>query len=169
MIRFDKMTEGAQELFHEAQGLLTRYKHNQLDVEHIFTVLVTKEGVGRDILQQMGVSLAGLAKDLDVLLKGKPSVSGPIGGQIYITPRLDAVVTGAQIEADRLHDEFVGVDHLLLSISRATEPNLKRVLDRHQMMPEAIYGALRGVRGEQRVTDRSSEERYQILKKYSMN
>ncbi|HUT87516.1 MAG TPA: AAA family ATPase [Candidatus Heimdallarchaeota archaeon] len=169
MIRFDKMTEGAQELFHEAQDLLTRYKHNQLDVEHIFTVLVTKEGVGRDILQQMGVNLTGLAKDLDVALTGKPSVSGPIAGQIYITPRLDAVVTGAQIEADRLHDEFVGVDHLLLSIGRTTDPKLKRVLDRHQISPESIYGALRSVRGEQRVTDRSSEERYQILKKYSTN
>lgn len=169
MIRFDKMTEGAQELFHEAQDLLTRYKHNQFDVEHIFTVLVTKEGVGRDILQQMGVNLTGLAKDLDVLLRGKPSVSGPIGAQIYITPRLDAAVTGAQIEADRLHDEFVGVDHLLLSIGRTTDPNLKRILDRHQITPEAIYGALRSVRGEQRVTDRSSEERYQILKKYSTN
>ena len=169
MIRFDKMTEGAQELFHEAQDLLTRYKHNQLDVEHIFTVLVTKEGVGRDILQQMGVNLTGLAKDLDVALTGKPSVSGSIAGQIYITPRLDAVVTGAQIEADRLHDEFVGVDHLLLSIGRTTDPKLKRILDRHQISPESIYGALRSVRGEQRVTDRSSEERYQILKKYSTN
>ena len=169
MIRFDKLTEGAQELFHEAQDLLARYKHNQLDVEHIFTVLVTKEGVGRDILQQMGVNLAGLAKDLDVLLKDKPTVSGPVGGQIYITPRLDAVVTGAQIETERLRDEFVGVDHLLLSIGRTTDPKLKRVLDRYQISPESIYSALRSVRGEQRVTDRSSEERYQILKKYSIN
>jgi len=92
MIRFDKLTEGAQELFHEAQDLLVRYKHNQLDVEHILTVLVTKEGVGRDILQEMGVNLNGLSKDLDLLLKDKPTVSGPIGGQIYITPRLDSVV-----------------------------------------------------------------------------
>jgi ATP-dependent Clp protease ATP-binding subunit ClpC len=169
MIRFDKLTEGAQELFHEAQALLSRYKHNQLDVEHLFTVLVTKEGVGQKILQEMGINSAGLAKDLDLLLKGKPSVSGPIGTQIYITPRLDAVVAGAQMEAERLHDEFVGIEHLLLSISRATDPALKRVLDRHEISPESIYAALRKVRGEQRVTDRSSEERYQILKKYSMN
>ncbi len=169
MIRFDKLTEGAQELFHEAQDLLTRYKQNQLDVEHIFTVLVTKEGAGRDILQEMGVNLTGLAKDLDLLLKGKPSISGPVGAQIYITPRLDAVVAGAQMEAERLCDEFIGVDHLLLSLSRATDHGLKRVLDRHQITPEAIYTALRSVRGEQRVTDRSPEDRYQILKKYSTN
>ncbi len=169
MIRFDKLTQGAQELFHEAQDLLTRYKQNQLDVEHIFTVLVTKEGAGRDILQEMGVNLTGLSKDLDVLLKSKPSISGPVGAQIYITPRLDAVVAGAQMEAERLRDEFIGVDHLLLSLSRATDPGLKRVLDRYQITPEAIYTALRSVRGEQRVTDRSPEDRYQILKKYSTN
>jgi ATP-dependent Clp protease ATP-binding subunit ClpC len=169
MIRFDRMTEGAQELFHEAQDLLTRYKHNQLDVEHIFTVLATKEGVGRDLLQEMGVNLTGLSKDLDVLLKGKPSIAGSLGTQVYITPRLDSVVAGAQMEAERLHDEYVGVDHLLLSISRTTDPSLKRVLDKHQITPESIYTALRGVRGEQRVTTRDSEDQYQILKKYSTN
>ncbi|HHK66802.1 MAG TPA: AAA family ATPase [Candidatus Acetothermia bacterium] len=169
MIRFDKMTEGAQELFREAQDLLSRYKHNQLDVEHIAMVLVSKEGVGREILQTMGVNLEGLSKDLDLLLRDKPTVSGPIGTQIYITPRLDAVITAAQMEADRLHDEFIGIDHILLALSRTTDPHLRRVLGRHQITPEAIYTSLRSVRGEQRVTDRASEERYQILKKYSTN
>jgi len=169
MIRFDKMTAGAQELFREAQDLLTRYKHNQLDAEHIALVLVTKEGVGREILQGMGVNLDGLNQDLDSLLRDKPSVAGQVAGQIYITPRLDAVVQAAQMEADRLHDDYIGTDHLLLAMSRSTDPQLRRILGRHQITPEAIYSSLREVRGEQRVTDQESEERYQILKKYSTN
>jgi len=169
MIRFDKMTEGAQELFREAQDLLSRYRHNQLDVEHIAYVLVSKEGVGRELLQAMGVKPEALARDLDLLLKDKPSIAGPVGGQVYITPRLDSVVAEAQMEADRLHDEFIGTEHLLLAISRTTDPQLRRVLGRHQITPEAIYTSLRDVRGEQRITDPASEERYQILKKYSTN
>ena len=169
MIRFDKMTEGAQELFREAQDVLTRHKHNQLDVEHLATVLVSKEGIGREILQAMGVNLEGLSKDLDVALKDKPSIAGPIGGQVYITPRLDAVVQAAQMEADRLHDDYIGTDHLLLAMSRTTDPQIRRILGRHQITPEAIYSSLRDVRGEQRLTDREGEERYQILKKYSRN
>ncbi|MCI2426390.1 AAA family ATPase [Candidatus Acetothermia bacterium] len=168
-MQFDKLTEGAQELFHESQDLLRRYKQNQLDVEHILYVLVTKEGVGREILQEMGVNLTGLAKQIDILLQAKPSLAGAVGTQIYITPRLDTVVTGAQFEAERLRDEFIGVDHLLLSLSRITDPKLKRILDQHQITPEAIYTALRQVRGEQRLTDRTSEEQYQVLKKYSIN
>ena len=169
MIRFDKMTEGAQELFRDAQDLLTRYKHNQLDVEHIATILVTKEGVGREILRAMGVNSEALAKDLDLALRGKPAIAGPVGTQVYITPRLDSVVTSAQMEADRLHDDYIGIDHLLLAITRTTDPRLRRILGRHQITPEAVYTSLRDVRGEQRVTDRASEERYQILKKYSTN
>ena len=169
MIRFDKMTAGAQELFREAQDLLTRYKHNQLDVEHIAMVLVSKEGIGREILQTMGINLDGLVKDLDVVLKDKPSVAGQVGGQIYITPRLESVVQAAQMEADRLHDDYIGTDHLLLAISRTTDPQIRRILGRHQITPEAIYSSLRDVRGEQRLTDREGEDRYQILKKYSRN
>ncbi len=169
MIRSDKMTEGAQELFREAQDLLTRYKHNQMDVEHIALVLVSKEGVGREILQTMGINLDSLSKDLDNLLSDKPSVVGQVAGQIYITPQLDAVVQAAQMEADRLHDEYIGTDHLLLAMSRSTDPQIRRVLGRHQITPEAIYTSLREVRGEQRLTGRDSEEHYQILKKYSTN
>lgn len=169
MIRFDKMTEGAQELFREAQDLLTRYKHNQMDVEHIALVLVSMEGVGREILQTMGINLDAVSKDLDSLLSDKPSVVGQVAGQIYITPQLDAVVEAAQMEADRLHDEYIGTDHLLLAMSRSTDPQIRRVLGRHQITPEAIYTSLREVRGEQRLTGRDSEERYQILKKYSTN
>jgi ATP-dependent Clp protease ATP-binding subunit ClpC len=102
-------------------------------------------------------------------LRDKPTVSGPVGTQIYITPRLDTVVNGAQMEAERLKDEFIGVDHILLSIARTVDPTLKRVLDRHGITPEAVYAALRNVRGEQRVTDRTPEDRYQVLKKYSTN
>jgi len=167
MIRFDKMTEGAQELFREAQDLLTRYKHNQFDVEHIAMILVSVEGIGREILQTMGINTEALAKDLDVLLKSKPSIAGQIGGQVYITPRLDAVVQAAQMEADRLHDDYIGTDHVLLAISRTTDPQIRRVLGRHQITPEAIYSSLRDVRGEQRLTDREGEDRYQILRKYS--
>ena len=169
MIRFDKMTEGAQELFREAQDLLTRYKHNQLDVEHIAMILVSVKGIGREILQTMGINTDALAKDLDVLLKSKPSIGGQIGGQIYITPRLDAVMQAAQMEADRLHDDYIGTDHLLLAISRTTDPQIRRIFGRHQITPEAIYSSLRDVRGEQRLTDREGEDRYQILRKYSRN
>ncbi len=169
MIHFDAFTEKAQELFRDASQLLERYKHNQLDVEHLFYVLAEEEGVGRELLTKMNVPLPGLLKDLDRLLSKKPQVSTTVGQQIYITPRLESVVKSAELEAERLKDQFVGVEHLLIAISREPHLELRQLLDKYGISPETVYGALREVRGEQRVTDREAEGRYQILERYSLN
>ncbi|HED03828.1 MAG TPA: AAA family ATPase [Candidatus Fraserbacteria bacterium] len=168
-MHFDAFTEKAQELFRDASQLLERYKHNQLDVEHLFYVLAEEEGVGRELLTKMNVPLPGLLKDLDRLLSKKPQVSTTVGQQIYITPRLESVVKSAELEAERLKDQFVGVEHLLIAISREPHLELRQLLDKYGISPETVYGALREVRGEQRVTDREAEGRYQILERYSLN
>ncbi|OGF53990.1 MAG: Clp protease, partial [Candidatus Fraserbacteria bacterium RBG_16_55_9] len=169
MIRFDKLTEKAQELFRDAAELLEKFKHNQLDVEHLFYVLAEKEGVGRELLQEISIPLPGLLKDLEILLYKKPQISAPAGQQIYLTPRLDSLVKSAEMEAERLKDEFVGIEHLLIAISRDTDAQLRRVLNKYGLTPEAVYAALQKVRGVQRVTDRGAESRYQILERYSVN
>jgi ATP-dependent Clp protease ATP-binding subunit ClpC len=169
MIDFEEFTEAAQELFREAGELLRKLKQNQLDVEHIFYVLAEREGVGREVLEEMGVNIPSLLKDLELLLERRPSISGAAGQQIYVTPRLENTVRAAETEAERLKDEFVGIEHLLLAISRDSNLELRRVLDKHRINPEAIYSALHKVRGEQRVTDRAAEERYRILQKYGVN
>jgi ATP-dependent Clp protease ATP-binding subunit ClpA len=66
-------------------------------VEHLFYALAEKEGVGRELLEEMGVPLPGLLKDLEILLDGKPQVSTTVGQQIYLTPRLDSLVTAAEL------------------------------------------------------------------------
>ncbi|MFQ5796106.1 MAG: ATP-dependent Clp protease ATP-binding subunit [Candidatus Bipolaricaulia bacterium] len=170
MIRFENFTEKTQQLFQDAQELLERYHHNQLDIEHIFYVFAAQEdGVGQEILKEMGVKIDRLLADLDALLSEKPTVSSTTGQQIYITPRLDHMIRAAEHEAKRLKDEYIGAEHLLIAISQDTHMELKTILNRHGITPEAIYSALHEIRGEQRVTDRTPEERYQILKRYSVN
>jgi ATP-dependent Clp protease ATP-binding subunit ClpC len=169
VIRFDRFTEKAQEVFRDSTDLLEKHKHNQLDIEHIFYTLAIKEGVGQALLQEMGVPIPGLLKDLELLLSEKPSVSTTVGQQIYITPRLEMLVKSAQVEAERLKDEFVGIEHLLVAISQDPNTGLRRVLYKHGITPEAVYQALSKVRGTQRVTDREAESRYKALERFSIN
>jgi ATP-dependent Clp protease ATP-binding subunit ClpC len=169
MIRFDRFTEKAQEVFRDSTDLLEKYKHNQLDVEHIFYTLAAKEGVGQELLKEMGVPIPGLLKDLEMLLTEKPSVSTTVGQQIYITPRLEMLVKSAQLEAERLKDEFIGIEHLLIAISQDPNTALRRVLYKYGITPEAVYQALSKVRGAQRVTDREAESRYKALERFSIN
>jgi len=169
MIRFDRLTKGAQEALHAAQDLLRSLNHNQLDVEHLLRVLAAQEGVGQEILKAMGVDIPRLLWDLDRVLASRPRVEGAALQTVYITPRLDEVFRAAEGEAKRLRDEYVGVDHLLIAIARDPDPELVRLLSRHGITPDAVYTALHRVRGAQRVDSPSSEERYQILKKYGAN
>lgn len=169
MIRFDRFTEKAQEVFRDSTDLLEKHKHNQLDTEHIFYTLAAKEGIGQELLKEMGVPIPGLLKDLEILLSEKPSVSTTVGQQIYITPRLEMLVKSAQVEAERLKDEYVGVEHLLIAISQDPNTALRRVLYKYSITPEAVYQALSKVRGAQRVTDREAESRYKALERFSIN
>ncbi len=169
MIRFDRFTEKAQELFRDATDLLEKYKQNQLDVEHIFYTLAAKPSVGQELLKEMGIPIPGLLKDLELLLGEKPSISTTIGQQIYITPRLEMLVKSAHLEADRLKDEFVSIEHLLIAISQDPNTALRRVLAKYGITPETVYQALSKVRGTQRVTDREAESRYKALERFSIN
>lgn len=169
MIRFDRFTEKAQEVFRDSTDLLEKYKHNQLDVEHIFYTLAAKEGVGQELLKEMGVPIPGLLKDIGILLTEKPTISTTVGQQIYITPRLEMLVKSAHVEADRLKDEFIGIEHLLIAISQDPNTALRRVLYKYDITPERVYQALSRVRGAQRVTDREAESRYKALERFSIN
>jgi ATP-dependent Clp protease ATP-binding subunit ClpC len=169
VIRFDRFTEKAQELFRDATDLLEKYRQNQLDVEHIFYTLAAKSGIGGELLKEMGVPIPGLLKDLEILLGEKPSISTTVGQQIYITPRLEMLVKSAHLEADRLKDEFVSIEHLLIAISQDPNTKLRRVLHKYGITPETVYQALSKVRGAQRVTDREAESRYQALERFSVN
>jgi len=169
MIRFEKMTEKAQEHFRDAAELLTKYKHNQLDVEHLLYVLAEKEGVGREILEEIGIPREGLLKDLDILLKQRPQVTAPVGQQIFVTPRLEQLVRLAELEAERLKDDFISVEHLLIAVTNDNSSALRSLLSKYAITHEAIYGGLQKVRGAQRVTGRNAESNYQVLERYSIN
>jgi len=169
MIRFDRLTQGAKEALQGAQELLRNLHHNQLDVEHLLRVLAAQEGVGQEILKAIGVDIPRLLWELDQLLDARPKANGTALSTVYITPRLDEVFQAAEAEAKRLRDDYVGVDHLLIAIARDPGPELGRLLSRHGITPDAVYTALRQVRGAQRVDSPASEERYQILQKYGVN
>ena len=169
MIRFDKMTEKAQEHFRDAAELLNKYQHNQLDIEHLLYVMTNKEGLSREILEEIGIPLAGLLKDVELLLEKRPRVTAPVGQQIFVTPRLEQFVKSAEHEAERLKDDFVSVEHLLIAVTNDNSPELRSLLTKYALTREAIYGSLQKIRGVQRVTDRDAESKYQILERYSIN
>jgi len=165
-LRPERFTEQAQEVLAASQELLRRYRHNQWDVEHILLALLEQEkGITGDILQMLGVDIDAVKKRVGATLEGFPKVAYE-AGQIYATPRVAALLENANREADRLKDEFVSTEHLLIAIAGETRGEAATILAESGVTQEKIYQALQKIRGGHRVTDRQAESKYRSLEKY---
>jgi ATP-dependent Clp protease ATP-binding subunit ClpC len=162
----ERFTEQAQEVLAASQELVRRYRHNQWDVEHVLLALLEQEkGVTSDILQMLGVDIDVVKKRVGATLEGFPKIAYE-AGQIYATPRIAALFENANKEADRLKDEFVSTEHLLIAIAGETRGEAAAILAESGVTQEKIYQALQKIRGGHRVTDRQAESKYRSLEKY---
>ncbi len=168
MMRFEKFTEKAQEALLGAQELVRRGHQAELDSLHLLLALIEQpEGIVPDVLARGGVSVPALRGRVTAELERLPKVSGPVDPSgLRISNRLRAALEAAQREAERLRDEYVSTEHLLLGIAASRDDPAGRLLTEAGLTPETIYRAMTEVRGAQRVTDPNPESKYQALERY---
>lgn len=163
-----RLTEKSQEALREAQSIATRRNHQGVDVEHLLLALLEQaEGLAPAILEATHVDVAALKDRLGQELNRTPQVSGPTGApeQIFVTQRLNRVLTRAEDEAAALKDEYVSIEHLLLAL--VDERSGAGALLRDQgVSRESLMAALQKIRGGQRVTSPTPETTYQALERY---
>jgi ATP-dependent Clp protease ATP-binding subunit ClpB len=164
----NRFTEKAQEAVRSAQTKALRYGQQQIDVEHLMAALLEQEGgLAPSILAKAGVNVESLLRRIEAELDRLPKVSGPSGGpdQVYISSRLNRLLTAAEDEAKKLKDEYVSVEHLLLAAFEDSGAMGKLFKD-FGLTRERLMQALREVRGNQRVTSQNPETTYEALERY---
>ena len=167
-MRFDKFTLKGQENLQIAQQLAERFGHQQIEPEHILRALMEqREGVIASILGKIGADQRQLIEELDVALEKIPKVSGAGYGQVYISPRSKAVLDKAFEEAEKMKDEYVSLEHILLSIADEGEGEAAKILSGAGITRDIVLKALVDIRGGQRITDQSPEDKYQALEKFT--
>ena len=167
-MRFDKLTLKAQEALQEAQAVAEKREHQQIEPEHLLLALVQQtEGIIPQVFQKLGVSVPPLASRLEEALGKIPKVYGGGMGQVYISPRLKKVMDSSFQEAERLKDAYVSTEHMLLAILDERDGAAALILTGLGADKDSIYKVLMAVRGSQRVTDQSPEEKYQALTRYT--
>ena len=159
-------TEQAREAISSSQNLLREYRHSQWDVEHVLLALLQlTQGVPARILSQAHVDPDLLADRVEAALRQSPRL-GVVAQTIYATPRLQQVLDNARAEAERLRDKFISAEHLLLAIADETSGDSARIFKEVNLTKEKIYQALVEIRGRNRVTSETAEQRYQALEQY---
>src|SRR5438105_7758339 len=155
----ERFTEKALEALQQAAGLARESGNQAVEPEHLLLALVRQdEGVARTLLERAGASVQALEPALVSAVERFPKVSG--GAQPYLSEALSKHLEQAEREAERLKDEYISTEHVLLALT--DQPILKEAGATH----EALLRALRQVRGNQRVTDPNPESKYQALEKY---
>ena len=163
--RFDKLTLRSQEAVQKAQDLARDRGHQRLEPMHLLAALLGPEQtVIRSLLGQLGVEPARLLRAAEEGLNALPKVTG---GELSISPELQRVFDQAQADADRLKDQYVSVEHLLLGLLKAKGGKAQGLLDALGVTEADVLKAVQKVRGSNRVEDPNAEDKYQALEKYA--
>jgi ATP-dependent Clp protease ATP-binding subunit ClpB len=162
------LTENTQAALHDAQTKALRYGHTEIGVEHLLLALVEQpDGLVGRLLELAGADRRGVVAELDRYLQGRPRVTGSgASGQIHLSRALGELLDRAQAEAERMKDEYVSVEHVVLAILASAEAPAARILAGHGVTRERFLELLTQVRGSQRVTSANPETAYEALAKY---
>src|SRR3954465_1134641 len=162
-MRLDKFTVKAQEAVSRSQEIAQQRDHSEISPLHLLAALLAEEeGVVKPVLQKLGADPARIAQIVGSELERMPKATGT---QLGLSRETQDVLNQAQKEADRLKDEYISTEHLLLALAEV-KSLARDILSVNGVKHSAILAALKDVRGGQRVTDQNPEEKYQSLQKY---
>jgi ATP-dependent Clp protease ATP-binding subunit ClpB len=167
-VDINRLTEKLQEGLSAAQSKAVRYGHQQVDVEHLLSALLEQDrGLAVSILNKANVDVENLKQRLDQELDRMPKVSSSTGAadNVYITGRLNKLLTQAEDESKKLGDAYVSIEHVLLAITD-DKAAAGRLLKDSGITRERLMQVLREVRGSQRVTSQNPETTYEALGRY---
>jgi ATP-dependent Clp protease ATP-binding subunit ClpB len=166
-MRFDKLTLKAQDVVRDAQALAERFSHSEIDAEHLLlAALEQQEGIARPLLEKVGGIPDMVIRDVRQHLDQRPKVQGAASLGSSVSQRLRTVFDHAFAEAERMDDEYVSVEHLLIALAEDTHGFCGRTLRSQGADVESLRRAVTEIRGGRRVTDQTPEEKYQALEKY---
>ena len=162
----NKYTEKAQQAILAAQQLADREGHAEMLPEHLLvTLLEQKDGIVPEIARKMNADPAALSALVRGELQRLPRAHG--GSQVGLSARLRKVTDSAEQEAERLKDEYVSTEHLLVAIAaEGGKSPAARLLEQRGISKDTILQALTTIRGSQRVTSQNPESTYQSLERY---
>ena len=167
-----KLTEKSMEAIRSANQIAVEYKHTMIGQVHLLYALLGQDGgLIPQLFQKMEKEPEPVRQALRQNLSAQPSVtgSGRPADSVYIAQDVDQALNEAEKQADRMKDEYVSVEHLMLGLFECANRDLSEVLRAFGITKDAFLKALMTVRGNQRVTGQNPEETYDVLAKYGQD
>jgi len=165
-MNFNNFTIKSQEALQQAQLLAQSYGHQYIESEHLFkAVFEVDENVLPFLLKKLNINIAILLKILDATLDNFPKVTG---GDIVLSREAGKTMNEATIIANKMKDDFVSIEHLILAIFKS-KSKISQLLKDQGANEKNLKLAIEELRKGDHVTSQSQEETYNALYKYAKN
>ena len=163
-----KFTQKSIEAIQKAQNLAIEHENSQIDQEHLlYALLIGENSLIKELLKKMNVS-DEFEKAIKREIENKPSMHSNARqmDQVYISRDTDEALTDAQNTAEKMKDEYVSVEHIMIGLIDKANSKLKELFRTFNINKNNFLKVLSEVRGNTRVTTDNPEETYDALKKY---
>ncbi len=171
-MNMQKLTKKTIEAIQAAQDTAIEYQNTNVDQPHLLYALMTQEnGLIPQLMKKLGKDATVIAGSLERVMANIPKVtgSGRDMNTVYISQSLDRLLNASETIAKNMGDEFVSVEHVMLSYFDNADKDIKQIFKDFAIDKDSFLKALQEVRGNQRVTTDTPEDTYDVLKKYGQD
>jgi ATP-dependent Clp protease ATP-binding subunit ClpB len=168
-MNLDRFTNKAQEAITSCRAIISRFGHREVAPEHLLlAILEQKDGIASKILERLDVKPEVVMAETTQYLNGQSKSTSVTStkDEILVSSKLMTILETAGHEAERLKDQYVSVEHLLIALCDDTKNQSGTILKRHGVNRERVLQVLTAIRGNQRVTSQDPEATYEALSRY---
>lgn len=164
----NKMTKSSVDSLNRAQFIASEYGNSSIEGIHVLMGMLDQEqGLVVGLLNKINCPVNELVEAAEDQIEKLPKVSRQ--EQVYLSMDGQKLLMKAEKIAEKMQDEYISVEHILLSLIRHGNSGIKSLFGQFNITEEQIMTVLKEVRGSRRVTSDQPEDQYDVLKKYGVD
>lgn len=168
MINFEKFTNYSQEIIFAANAKKDFYKNTEVQPEHIVIAMIEDKGIAKDYLEELKLLNQHFINEIIAKIKSYPTISSPTSSQqVFLSRETNSLLEIAFQEAESLKDEFVGIECILIAMTKLEGSFIQELLKKQGVNTNSVLNAMKKIRGNKKVDNKNAEENLKALEKYS--
>lgn len=168
MINFEKFTNYSQEIIFAANAKKDFYKNTEVQPEHIVMAMIEDKGIAKDYLEELKLLNQHFINEIVAKIKSYPTIATPSASQqVFLSRETNSLLEIAFQEAESLKDEFVGIECILIAMTKLEGSFIQELLKKQGVNTNSVLNAMKKIRGNKKVDSKNAEENMKALEKYS--
>ncbi|MDR1167735.1 MAG: ATP-dependent chaperone ClpB [Heliobacteriaceae bacterium] len=166
-MNFERFTNYSREILSAAAAQMNSRKNSELQPEHIMLAMVKDNGIIKDYLSELNLLNQNFINKIICAIGAFPTISGPPAPQLFLSDRTVQLLDLAENQAVELKDDFIGIEAVLLAMTKLENSNIQLILKEFRADTNAVLSAMKKIRGNKKVDNKNAEENMKALEKYS--